>query len=104
MSVLGELIEATTTYGDDGQLADIGHEMFRMYTEGGFPPDMFLSELGKRMELPLLAKIYVTSVYQTDFLEHRRLSGIQAQRLEKLRKRNREDIERLIKTGELGIY
>lgn len=44
------------------------------------------------------------SKYQTAFLEHRRKSGVQEKRVDAIRRRNREDIGRLIKTGELGVY
>lgn len=103
-SAFSTLLDAQALHSANERLNHLGQEMFRMYTEGGFPPDMFLDELEKRIKLPLTAKIYIVSVYQTMFLDHRRKSGIREKNLDKLRRRNREDIERLIETGELGIY
>lgn len=103
-SLLGTLLTAQVTYKDDERLTTLGYEMFRMYTEMGFPPDMFMSELEKRMKLPLLAKVYITSIYQANFLEHRRKSGIEEKNIEKLRGNNREDIQRLITKGEIEVY
>lgn len=101
---LPELIEAMTIYSDNEQMTHYGNEMFRMYTEGGFPPDMFLDELGSRIDLSLLAKVYILFVYQKAFLDHRRKSGIDEKRVENIRRRNREDIIRLIEKGEIGVY
>lgn len=103
-SVLSALLKAQLLYTDDERMNWLGKIMFTMYTDKGFPPDMFLDELAKWQELDLLAKIYIVSVYQTLFLEHRRKSGIQDKSLEKIRKRNVADLDRLIRTGELGIY
>jgi hypothetical protein len=83
---------------------DMGHEMFRMYTEMGFPPDMFLDKLAETAELDLLAKVYIVSVYQSDFIAHKRLAGASEANIAKARRTNVEMTERLIKTGELGIY
>jgi hypothetical protein len=101
---LRTLIQAELAYKDNAPLNKLGHEMCRMYTEMGFPPDMFLAEVQKKLELPLLARVYITIVYQTDFLEHRRKAGVQDKNLPELRRRNVEEIERLIKHGELGLY
>lgn len=102
--VLGTLLEAKTRYGSDERLTELGKEMFRMYTEMGFPPDMFLDELGKRMTLDKLQMVYVVSVYQIAFLEHKRLAGATPKNIEKTRRRNREEIKRVIVTGEVGAY
>lgn len=101
---LSELLEAMMTYKNNKQMTKFGEEMFRMYTEMGYPPDMFMSEIEKRKKLPLLAKVYITSIYQSAFLEHKRKSGIDEKRVGGIRRRNREDVVRLIKTGELGVY
>src|SRR5690349_10294374 len=83
------LLEALAKYKANKQLKTLGAEMFRMYTEMGFPPDMFLEEVGKRQELDLLAKVFVVSEYQTAFLEHRRKSGIDEKRIDAIRRKNR---------------
>lgn len=103
-NVLGILLESTAKYKDNPRFVSLGKKMFDMYTSGGFPPDMFLDELSKRTDLDLLAKVFITSEYQTHYLSHRRLSGIQEKNLDKIRRKNREDIQHLIETGELGIY
>lgn len=102
--VLPILLDALVKYKGNESLQNLGKEMFRMYTEMGFPPDMFLSELGKRQELDMLAKVFIVSEYQTAFLEHRRKSGVEEKRIDTIRDRNRKDLERLIETGELGVY
>lgn len=104
MSVLRILLEALAKYKNDEQLNNYGQEMFRMATEMGFPPDMFLSELSKRIKLTKLQKVYIVSTYQTLSLEHRRKSGIEEKNIDRIRKKNREDITRLIEKGETGIY
>ena len=103
-NVLGTLAEATVTYHDSKELRQLAHDMFTLYTEDGLPPDMFISEFQKRQELPKLAWVFVISEYQRLFLEHRRQSGLNEKRLEPIRRRNREDIERYITKGELGVY
>ena len=104
MNVLGTILEAKSKYHDDKDLEYLGREMFRMYAEKGFPPDMFLDLLSKRQPLDMLAKVFLVSEYQFAFLEHRRMSGIEDKRVDDIRKKNVENIKRLIETGELGIY
>lgn len=99
-----ELLEAIVKYKDDEDLLTLATQMFTMYTQNGFPPDIFMEEVEKRRKLTLLQKVFIVSTYQTMFLEHRRKSGIEEHNINKIRKKNREDIERLIETGETGIY
>lgn len=98
------LMAAHLAHSESKQLNDIAQWMFEMWTQNGFPPDMFLDELDKRFKLPKSAKIYVVSEYQTKFMEHKRLAGATEKNLEKQRRKNKEDIERLINSGETGIY
>lgn len=100
---LGVLIEANATHKDDKYLNKLAQEMFRMYAEMGFPPDMFLDQVSKQ-GINKLQKIYLVSQYQTLLLEHRRKSGIEEKNIDRIRKKNKVDIERLIETGETGIY
>ena len=104
MSVLGTLLKAQTKYRDNQELNLLAETMFKMFAEGGFPPDMFLEEVGKRQKLTKLQKVYIVSAYQALFLEHRRKSGIEEKNVDRHRKKNLEDITRLIETGETGIY
>lgn len=102
--VLSTLLGALAKHEDDTRLMDYGDKMFGMYTDMGFPPDMFLTELEKKVKLSQSEKIFIVSHYQTKFLEHRRKSGVQEKNVDKIRRKNREDIERFIETGELSIY
>lgn len=103
-TVLREILKAEVKYRDDKRLLALSDSMFRMYTDSGFPPDMFLAEVGKGSELTQPEKIFIISRYQGKFLEHRRKSGIQEKNIDKIRRKNREDMERFIQTGELSIY
>lgn len=103
MGVLEALTEAYIRY-DKTDLKDLGFKMSTMHTDRGFPPSMFLAQLEKQIELPILAKVFICSEYQTHYLEHRRKAGIQEKNVDKIRKKNVQDIEKLIKTGEFGDY
>lgn len=103
-TALPMLIKAHATHRGDPNLEYLSKKMFDMYTAGGFPPDMFIDRMKVAWGLTDLEIVYVVSIYQTLFLEHRRKSGINDKRIDAIRRRNREDIERLIDTGELGIY
>ena len=100
----GHILESHAKYSNDDYMQFLGKEMFRMYTEMGLPPDMFISEIKKKVHLDQLAVIFIVSTYQGLFLEHRRMSGIDDKRVNKIQRKNNEDIIRLIKTGELGVY
>jgi len=101
---LRTLAEASIKYSSDQAMIGYGNKMFELYTAHGLPPDMFLDELNKRTPLDLLAKVFIVSEYHTQFLEHKRLSGIEDKRIDKVRRRNRDEILALIRTGELGRY
>lgn len=103
-NVLGELIDVKLKLGDRTDLIALGKKMFDIYTSGGFPPDMFLDELGKRIELTKEEKLFIISHYQDLFMEHRRKSGVEEKNLARVRKTNLDNITRFIDTGETGIY
>lgn len=102
--IAGAVIEAHAHHQDNKALVHLGHEMFRMYTEMGFPPDMFVDELKKRFELPQSALIYLITIYQNKFIEHRRKAGAEGKNLDKARAANRRVMAQFIKSGELGVY
>ena len=102
--VLKTIMEAQLKHKDNKRLVEIAKKMFSMYTDMGFPPDMFLNEMDKQAHLQQSKKIFIVSEYQALFLEHRRKSGVQDKNIDKIRRKNREDMERFIETGELSIY
>lgn len=102
--VLMQILLAEGKHKGDSRLVGIADKMFHMYADMGFPPDMFLAEIDKTTELSESEKIFIVSRYQGLFLEHRRKSGIQEKNLDKIRRKNREDMERFIESGELSIY
>lgn len=102
--VLTALLKANTQHGNDKRLEQLGQQMFTLYAQDGYPPDMFIKEVAKTFELTLSAKVFITQKFCVHFLEHRRLAGMQEKNLAKLQRRNREHIARLLKTGEIGIY
>lgn len=104
VNALTALMQAHTTYGQDKQLQKWGQSMFDMYSSGGFPPDMFLEQLELLMSLTLSQKVYIVSEYQRHMLAHKRLAGIADKKLKHIRKTNCDVIERLIRTGEAGVY
>lgn len=101
---LEALIQAYVAHSGNEELTRIGAEMFRLYTEMGFPPDMFLDKLKELRTFETLELVYVVSVYQTQFLNHKRLAGASEKNLDKTRRRNIEEIERLLTRGEIGAY
>jgi len=103
-NILGILLDSQTEHSKSELLNGLADTMFNMYTQYGFPPDMFMAELCKRTKLDKLQKVYLVSQYFTLFLEHRRLSGIDEKNVDKIRKSNRYNIENFIKTGEVGVY
>lgn len=86
------------------QMTDYGHRMFTMYTQNGFPPDMFLDELKKRLTLSRDEGLLIVDSYLADSLEHKRRAGITEERVDKIRQANRRKIAEFYKTGELGVY
>lgn len=102
--VLQAVLDAKQAYEDDELLNKLGAKMFSMHTASGLPPDMFMTEISKHIKLGKLAKVYIISVYQEKFLEHRRKSGSEEKRLDKLRKLNRDNMANFLKSGELGVY
>lgn len=98
------IIDAYAYHNGDPRLDFYAQNMFDLYASFGLPPDMFLKNLAELVDLTDLAKVYIVSQFQHRFLEHRRKSGVQDKNLAKLRRRNLEDITRLIQTGELGVY
>lgn len=104
--VLAVLTDSCIKFRDNDHLKELGKHMFTFHTQHGFPPDFFFDALSERkgIDLTIEQKVFVTSEYQERFIEHRRLAGVEEKNLEKARLRNREVIERLINTGELGIY
>lgn len=104
MTILAEIMQARVKYQDNPRLLKIGKMMFDMYTQNGFPPDMFFDEYEKVEKLNKDEKIFIITEYQTLFLEHRRQSGIEEKNVGKVRKNNLEAITRFINTGEVGVY
>lgn len=104
MTAIEALVKAKISYGRDKQLTDLGHEMFRMYSEMGFPPDMFMDEVRKRMNLNVLQTVYLVSVYHADLLHHKRLAGATDKNIDNTRRRNRDEIDRLLTSNEIGVY
>lgn len=104
-STLGALLAAYSQNAYQKQmLSDIGNKMFVMYTQHGLPPDMFMDAWNKREPLPKSAWLVVISEYYGFFLEHRRKSGLSEKYIDKVRRNNREAIQRFIESGELGEY
>lgn len=103
MSALAALLQAHVEYGKSN-LREMGLAMFTMYTQNGLPPDIFLDELEKKTPLPLLAKVFIVSEYQSRVMEHKRLAGATDKNIDRTRQKNLRDMEHLVKTGELGTY
>jgi hypothetical protein len=101
---MGVVVAAHAKYGRVPKLQYLGKVMFEMYSRNGLPPDMALSVMKERITLNLEQIIVIVTEYQHLFIQHRRQSGINPKRLDALRRRNRSDIERLVATGELGVY
>lgn len=100
-----QLIYSVARHKGNKQLTCLAQQMFRMYTEQGFPPDMFLDQLRNSTKANIESElIFIVSEYMTLFLEHRRRAGIADKRVEEARGRNRREIARFISTGELGAY
>lgn len=91
-------------HSKDIELNRLGGEMFRMFTEMGFPPDMFLDELAKRRKLTTSQRAFIVHVYCGKLIEHKRLSGAEEKSLDKQRKRNIELVYNVLKGKEMGIY
>jgi hypothetical protein len=85
-------------------LEDLGKEMFRMFTEQGFPPDNFLSELEKYYKFTNEEKVYILYNYNNYFTQHKIKSGIGEKRFKDLQDFNRGILIKVYKTGEAGIY
>ena len=92
------MIEVTPE--QQSKLESLGHKMFTMFSQNGFPPDMFLDQV----LLPKNMKAYILEVYLEEMLNHKRTSGITEERVDKIRSHNREVISRFIETGEAGVY
>lgn len=105
MDVHGRVVEAfANTHEKREELDHYAKAMADCYTDYGLPPDMALTELKKKRKFSEDELVYLISVLQSHLLEHRRKSGITEARVEKIRVRNRDQIEAFIKTGEMGIY
>lgn len=104
--VLVRVVEARTKFGsrEQAKLDQLANSMFVMYTQNGFPPDMFLDKLSKLIPLNEDQKLFIISKYQDKLIEHKRLSGIEEKNLDKVRKGNIRILESFLKTGESGIY
>lgn len=103
--ILGKLLEAQAKYGQDKEVLRLGHEMFRLFTQMGFPPDFFLDKLKETISLNELQTMCVVTVYQHDFLEHRRLANtVSEEKLAKIQRHNLNEIKSLVFHGEVGSY
>ena len=69
------LLDSLRKYSGNEELDNLGELMFKMYATNGFPPDMFLREVDRKLTLSLEHKVYIVSEYQTRMMRHKRLSG-----------------------------
>jgi hypothetical protein len=81
-----------------------GKDMFELYTEFGYPPDMFLQDVFKTIPMSDDDKLATMISYQNKMAEHKIKSGITDKRLEELQKRNLRELHKFIEKGEINIY
>ncbi len=105
-TLLGDVLELTVSLSQEETTEGkrLGKAMFTMYTQNGFPPDMFFDQLEARTVLPKAMKLAMLNEYQRLFLEHRRKAGISEDRVEKIRDQNRKILADFMRTGEVGVY
>ena len=80
-----------------------GDQMFRLKTETGFPPDMFLSELRKAEELTEEEENSIVNRFLQRNMEHRTNGGVTDERLKKVRQANVAIMKRFIEKREIGV-
>ncbi len=99
-----ELLDVYLKYNKRGDLNESGKMMFRLFTQSGMPPDMFFDSLKEKMNYNNEELLYILSVYQSEFIEHKIKSGINEKNLKRNQDNNVKVIESFLKTGETGIF
>jgi len=82
-------------------LDNLGKEMFRLFTECGFPPECFLDEIHKRLKLSKEEKVVILFIYQGLFIDHQLKAGMNEKNLKKHQETNKKQIVQLFEKGEL---
>lgn len=100
--LVGKMIEVYRQRTDEA--VKMGKEMARFKNELGFPPDMFLDKLSKTHYLDVDDKLWIASSYCDEMIQHKRASGAGEKALDRTRKQNQVILQRLLDTGEMGIY
>jgi len=103
--LLGKLIECMQVYKEHNVhttgLTELGQKMADMKNSTGYPPDRFMERL---TSLSSQEKLFVSHIYCVEMINHKRMSGAPEKAIQRTRKHNRQILNRLIDTGELGAY
>lgn len=102
--LLSKIMPLLIRYKNDERLNNLGISMAEMKNTRGFPPDMFVKETNKIMNLSEDEWVYVINVYCNEIIKHKRESGAEEKSLDRTRINNQKIMADFIRTGELGVY
>lgn len=100
MSVFDILLNKTKFEEKFGKL------MFKFKTQNGLPPDIFIDELSKKIDLNKKTKLGILEEFLSQMTLHKLKSGVEfdSDNHDKLRERNLKILNDFNNTGEIGLY